>query len=335
MRPVKLAAWIAAAAALAAGGWTLKRRLAKPSREGGGRYVAAARGPIEDVVEATGAVMPQNRVEIKPPISGRVERLLVDEGDAVKAGQIVAWMSSSDRAAILDSARAQGPEVLARWQDAYKPTPIIVSLPGTIILRNVVEGQTIDPSTVLFAMSDRLIVTAQVDESDIGRIKPGLPARITLDSFPDRSVEGRVFDVLYEGKNVSNVIQYGVKIRLDKVPDWFRSQMTATVAFVLARKEDALLVPSAAVRDASGVRQVMVAAPEGRPVPREVKTGLESGQMTEILEGLKEGEEVSVRQARYVPQQAVQASPLTASPPRSSGPSGQGAGRRRSGNGNR
>src|SRR5262245_33207288 len=70
------------------------------------RTVAVRRGPIEKAVEATGEVAPLNRVEIKPPISGRIEKLLVDEGDHVKQGQILAWMSSSDRAAIVDAARA-------------------------------------------------------------------------------------------------------------------------------------------------------------------------------------------------------------------------------------
>jgi macrolide-specific efflux system membrane fusion protein len=66
-------------------------------------------GPIEETVEATGTIVPLNRVEIKPPIAGRIERLLADEGDSVREGQILAWMSSDDRAAILDAARAQGP----------------------------------------------------------------------------------------------------------------------------------------------------------------------------------------------------------------------------------
>src|SRR4051812_1144005 len=81
-------------------------------KKGGKRWdspqvVTAMQGSIQDTVDATGGVAPLNRVEIKPPISGRIERLLVDEGTRVKSGQTLAWMSSSDRAAILDAARAQ------------------------------------------------------------------------------------------------------------------------------------------------------------------------------------------------------------------------------------
>ncbi len=318
----KIAIAVAVLAVLAGGGWALKKRFSKPARDQG-YTVTVTRGSIEETVEATGSVAPLNRVEIKSPVSGRVEALLVDEGARVQPGQIIAWMSSTDRAAILDAARAQGPDALKRWEDTYKPTPIIASLPGVIILRNVVQGQTIDPSIVLFAMSDTLIAIAQVDESDIGRVKLGMPVRITLDSYPDRHVMGKVFDILYEGKNVSNVIQYGVKIKVDKVPDYFRSQMTANVSFIIRNKQDALLLPANAIRDAGtdGKRVLVPGAEEGKTEQRDVKVGIATDQTVEIVDGLSEGDKVVIRTQRYTPQQAPQSSPLTAMPGRNMGQS--------------
>ena len=296
---------------IGAAAWYGREKYMKPAKTRG-RVVTATVGDIEDAVEATGSVAPLNRVEIKPPIQGRIEELLIAEGASVQAGQILAWMSSSDRAAILDAARAKGPEELKRWQDSYKATPIVAPLSGVVILRNAVVGQTVESGTVLYAMSDTLIVLAQVDESSIGRIHKGMTARITLDSYPDRVVDGKVFDLLYEGKNVSNVIQYGVKVRPNKVPSYYRSQMTANIRFILGEKENAVLIPSTAIRDAEGgKKQVMVPGPDGTPVPREVKTGIESGEKVEILSGLAEGETVLLTQGRYVPQQAPQSSPLT------------------------
>ncbi|MBI3565684.1 MAG: efflux RND transporter periplasmic adaptor subunit [Elusimicrobia bacterium] len=314
---------VAALAVLAGGGWTMKKRLAKPSTTDS-YTVTVSRGDIEESVDATGSVVPLARVEIKSPVPGRVEKLLVDEGQRVAPGQIIAWMSSSDRAAILDAARAQGPEALKRWEDAYKPTPIVASLPGTIILRNVVQGQTIDTSMTMFAMSDTLIAVAQVDESDIGRIRMGMPARITLDAYPDKHVTGKVFDILYEGKNVSNVIQYGVKIKVEKVPDYFRSQMTANVNFIVRRKEGALLLPASALRDGAEGKTVLVpGGEEGKAVPRPIKTGIATDQSVEVVEGLSEGDTVVVRQARYKPQQGPQSSPLMMGGPRPGQTTGQ------------
>ncbi|HAH05736.1 MAG TPA: macrolide transporter [Elusimicrobia bacterium] len=306
----------AAVAVCAAGAWLLRGRFTKTERGRAARVVTASLGPIEEAVEASGGVAPLNRVEIKPPISGRIEQLLVEEGTTVKAGQILAWMSSSDRAAILDAARAKGPDELKKWQDSYKPTPIIAPLSGVIILRNTVVGQAVDGGTILFAMSDTLIVVAQVDESSIGRIRKGLPCRITLDSYPDKTVQGTVFDILHEGKNVSNVITYGVKVKPETVPPFFRSQMTANVSFILHRKEDAVLVPSAAVQESrDGGKFVLVKGEEGKPERLPVQTGVESGDKVEIVSGLAEGDEILLSQGRYRPQQAAQSSPLLPSMP--------------------
>ncbi len=314
---------VSALIVLGGGWWVWKKKFSKPARPDA-VAVKAAEGAIEQTVEATGSVSPYHRVEIKPAIGGRIEKLLVDEGDKVAAGQIIAWMSSTDRAAILDAARAQGPAELKKWNDTYKPTPIVAPLPGVIILRNVVEGQMVDTSVVICAMSDILIVVAQVDESDIGRIKLGMPGRIVLDSYPDVKDQAKVFDILYEGKNVSNVIQYQVKLKLDKVPLYYRSQMTANISFILQRKENALLVPAGAVREKDGVKQVLTPSPEpgGKDVWREVKTGIENDVSVEIVDGLSAGDQVLIRQAKYVPQAAAQSSPL-AMGGRPSGPSGQ------------
>lgn len=320
----KLFIIVLALAALGGGGWLIRAKLRQPPAYDTVSY-KVTEGPIEETVEATGSVSPLNRVEIKPAISGRIEKLLVDEGDTVKQGQIIAWMSSTDRAAILDGARAQGPDVLKKWEDVYKPTPIIAPLPGLIILNNVVEGQTVDPTVVIYAMSDVLIVEAQVDESDIGKIHVGMPARVVLDAYPNKSAMGKVFDILYEGKNVSNVIQYGVKIRLDHVPSYYRSQMTANCSFIVRRKEKALLVPALAVREKDGGKQVLTppSTPDGRPEWTDVKTGIENDTTVEIVDGLSAGDEVLIRQKRYVAQKAVASSPLTMGGPSHAGGGGR------------
>lgn len=299
-------------AAVGVGLWVARAKRGEVSPKRTYTAVTVTEGPIEETVEATGSISPLNRVEIKPPILGRVERLLADEGDSVREGQILAWMSSDDRAAILDAARAQGPEVLQRWEDDYKATPIVAPLSGTLILRDVVVGQTVNSSSVLFAMSDRLIVLAQVDESDIGRVHREMPVRITLDAYPDITVDGRVFEILYEGKNVSNVITYGVKVRPVKVPSFFRSQMTANVSFIIQSRARAVLLPTSAVQERSnGVKEVSVPGPDGKPTVKEIVTGIETGDKVEVVSGLAPGDSVLLTRGKYVPQQGPQSSPLT------------------------
>ena len=321
----KLPVIIILIALLAAGGGWLFFGKSKKHSSNGTQTITVTQGTIKQTVEATGSITPLNRVEIKPPMSGRIEQLLVHEGDKVKDGQTLAWMSSSDRAAILDAARSQGPEALKRWEDDYKATPIVAPLSGVIILENVVVGQTIDASVVIYAMSDYLIVLGQVDESDIGKVHVGMPAMITLDAYPNKSVQGKVFDILYEGKNVSNVITYGVKVRVPEVPSFFRSQMTANISFIVNSKDNAVLVPVSVVKEVNGAKTVTVPDEKGKPEVRVITTGIESNDKIEVTSGLEPGDKILLTRSKYVPQQGPQSSPLAIGgrPSGSSGSSGQ------------
>lgn len=261
---------------------------------------------ISEFVDTTGAVAPLNRVEIQPSAGGRIEQILVDEGDKIKMGQVLALMSSSDRVAILDAARAQGDEQYKSWQDAYKPIKVMAPLDGTIILKNVVEGQTVGQSTVLFAMSDKLILNANVDESDVGKIKEGETASIILDSYPDQPITGKVFQILDEGTNQSNVITYAVKIRPDHVPAFFKSQMTANIKIEVAKRRAALLIPTVAVTiDPAGKTSVITEMKDNKPVYTKIETGLDEGNMVEVTRGLEEGDTVMFPSKGYKAQTAT------------------------------
>ncbi|MFH0753461.1 MAG: efflux RND transporter periplasmic adaptor subunit, partial [Candidatus Omnitrophota bacterium] len=160
-------------------------------------------GHIENAITATGTVQPQNRLEIKPPISGRIDKILVEEGQMVKSGDILALMSSTDRAALLDAARLQGGDILKNWEDVYKPTPLIAPVDGEVIVKAVDPGQVVSASDAVVVLSDRLIVQAQVDETDIGKVKRGQMAEITLDAYPQLMVKAKVDHIYYESKVVS------------------------------------------------------------------------------------------------------------------------------------
>lgn len=294
---------IAGIALIGGGGYYYKKKTARVEVNYAG-FKVISKG-ISEFVETTGAVAPLNRVEIQPSAAGRIEKILVEEGDRIKTGQVLALMSSSDRVAILDAARAMGDEQYNYWREAYKPIKVVAPLDGTVILKNVVEGQTVGQSTVLFAMSDKLVLIANVDESDVGKIKEGQAASIVLDAYPDSPVKGRVFQILDEGVNQSNVITYSVKIRPDAVPPFFKSQMTANIKLEVARKRRALLIPAAAVTiDPAGRTAVITEVRDKKPVYKQIETGLNEGDMVEVTKGLEEGGTVMFQGRGYKAQQA-------------------------------
>lgn len=252
---------------------------------------------LEQGIESSAVVQPRNRIAIKPPIGGRIDEVLVEEGQYVQAGDVIARMSSTERATLLDAARARGPEVIRKWKEVYKSTSLIAPLDGTIIARNTEPGQTVTASDTLLTLSDRLIVMANLDETDIGRIAIGQSARITLDAYRAFSVSGQVSRIAYDATTINNVTIYGVEVEPAEVPPQMKSGMTASVIFLLARVEDALTLPVDAVVSGKESSYVWVAVDQGTDHPlqrRPVVTGLSVGGWIEIVDGLT-GEEHVMR----------------------------------------
>jgi len=259
-------------------------------------------GKIEVFISTTGTVQPQNRLEIKPPIDGRIEEILVKEGDKVKRGQILVWMSSTERAALLDAARPQGKEALKYWQEAYRPTPLIAPIDGEVIVRAVEPGQTVTSATPVLVLSDRLIVKAQVDETDIGKVKLGQAATISLDAYPGQEVKSRVDHISYESKVVNNVTIYEVDILPEKVPGIFRSGMSANVDIIERSKENVLLIPLEAVKqDRKGNFVLLSQGPGKEPTKRRVKLGISDDKNIEIISGLETTDTIIIKTQKYAP----------------------------------
>ena len=260
------------------------------------RSVQVVWGDLRVSILATGVVQPENRLEIKPPVGGRIDQVLVEEGQAVTTGQILGWMSSTERAALLDAARAKGPAERAHWEELYKPTPLIAPLDGRIIAKNVEPGQTVTAQDAVLVMSDRLIVKASVDETDIGQIQLNQPARMTLDAYPDRAIPAHVDHIAYEAKTVSNVTTYEVDVVPEEAAEFMRSGMTANVTFIIHEKPHVLTLPVEGVTQRDHRTTVLVPDPQHpkRPVAHEVVIGLTDGKRVEMVSGVREGEMVLV-----------------------------------------
>ncbi|MBV2169355.1 MAG: efflux RND transporter periplasmic adaptor subunit [Bdellovibrio sp.] len=257
------------------------------------REVPVVIGDLDVSIQATGTVQPKNRLEIKAPVAGRIEQILVEEGQKITKGQILAWMSSTERAAMLDAARSQGPEEYKKWSELYLATPVMAPISGTLILRNVEPGQTFTTADAIFVLSDRLTVKAQVDETDIAQIKLKQDAQIILDAYPEKMIPAIVDQIAFDATTVSNVTTYIVDVVPKQTPEFFRSGMTANVTFYVASKKGVLLVPSEALKVSEGKTMVLLKASEGQKGGlRNIRVGSSDGHRTEVLEGLQEGDVV-------------------------------------------
>lgn len=261
-----------------------------------------SRGTIRNTILSSGSVGPENRLDIKPPIAGRIERILVEEGQRVKQGQIIAWMSSTERAALMDAAKAKGPEEVKYWEEAEKSTPLIAPINGVIILKNSEQGQTVTSGDAVLTMSDRLIIKALVDETDIAQVKNGQKVEIVLDAYDQVIMPGKVVHIAYDAKTVNNVTTYAVDTLPDKTPKYMKSGMTANVTFIIDTKDDAAYLPTAAIKRERGRSYVLTPNPKGKgePVQIDIEVGVSDGKKTEILSGLQETETVLLPKVKAI-----------------------------------
>ena len=250
---------------------------------------AVKRGDLIIRIQSSGTVSPQNRLEIKPPIAGRIEDVLVKEGDVVQKGTILAWISSTERAALLDAVRAQGASELKKWEGLYKPTPVVAPIKGTVILRSVEPGQSFINTESIFTMADRLTVKAQVDETDIAKVKIGLPVIITLDAYSSKPVNGKVVHVAYDATLTNNVTTYIVDVLPDEVPDFMRSGMTASVDIEVDHKDGILMLPLTSLITTNEGTRVKVKQND-KISEIDIQLGTDNGKMVEIISGINEGE---------------------------------------------
>jgi len=285
--------WVIGAGVLLAvvagiGGWRWTHRVKAVKIEY--RDQAVAKSDLKVTVSAAADVSPQNRIELTLPVAGRIESILVREGDDIRKGQVLAWVSSYDRAALLDAARAKGPEELRKWEDLYKPTPLVAPLAGFIIARRQEPGQTGGTGTAPLVMADRLIVRAQVDETDMAKVRVGQHVEVVLDAYPELKLPGRLDHLAFEARNNNNVTVYDIEVELLKDPRVLRSGMTATVSVTIAERKGVLAIPAEALTEKDGKLTVLVKGPKGPPAARPVQIGITDGAQVEVVKGLKEGE---------------------------------------------
>ncbi|MDR0800527.1 MAG: efflux RND transporter periplasmic adaptor subunit [Endomicrobium sp.] len=242
-----------------------------------------------------GCISPRNRLEIKPSFDGRVEKILVNEGDKIKKGQIIIWMSSKERAALIDTARTISEQEYVKWQEIYKPTPIVAYMDGFIISRQKEPGQTVFTNEAILVMADDLIVKAYIDETDLRYIKSGCKPKMYLDAYPEEKFEGIIEHISYESKLLDNVTVYETRIKPIKKPKVFKSGMTVTVMITIESKNNAPSIDNIFINEEGDKKTVTVktgTANKPKFETREIKTGINNSIFTEILSGLKAGETV-------------------------------------------
>ena len=177
--------------------------------------------------------------------------------------------------------------------DLYN-TDIRSPVDGVIIQRSVELGQTVAASLqspTIFTIADdlrRMEIAVSIDETDVGRVKPGQRVVFSVSAYPGREFEGKVKHVRLGSQTISNVVTYTGIVLIENPKMELLPGMTASVKIETDSRSDALLAPNAALRwkPAGAVAKgpgVWVLGPDGTPTMIPVRLGLGDGSVTELI----------------------------------------------------
>src|SRR5882757_683261 len=165
---------------------------------------------------------------------------------------------------------------------------------------------------------DTYQVVVPFEESDAARVAPNQKVKVTFDAIPDLERDGTVLSVAPGGVNISGVTNYYATILLTNSDPRLRSGLTAETGVLVNSLDNVLVVPNSAIIRQGGRTFVNTPGPDGKPVQTQFQPGLVGDDNTQVLSGLREGQEIQL------PQATVSGSP---SAPGGGGGGGGGGGR--------
>ncbi len=350
------------------------------------------KGDLAKSVVATGKVTPITKVEVKSKASGIVKKLLVDAGDKVRKGQLLAQLDKEEIEAQVEQSRAaaqaaeasltsseadyerakvdaEGPEVpllkrayeraigmakegvvstsaledaqknyelalnkqnvskaqatvlkariaqsqgqlaqdranLKQLEEQLSYTDIESPIDGVVLSRDVEMGDAVSSilvlgssATLVMTLGDTssVYVKGKVDESDIGKVYLGQPARIKVESFKDKTFNGVVTKISPMGVEKDNVTTFEVRVSINNPGGELKAEMTANAEIILEEHKSVLQIPEGAIiYDKDKKASVEVPDPSAKDGKKKiaVNIGISNGAKTELLGGLKEGDQV-------------------------------------------
>ena len=199
---------------------------------------------------------------------------------------------------------AQAKAAAERAAEDVANATIRAPIRGTVLSRDVEIGSPVSSilnlganATLVMTLGDiaQVFVRGKVDEADIGRVRLGQEARIRVETFKDKTFNGRVTQISPMGVEKDNVTSFEVRVSIDNPGKELKANMTANAEIVLEEHPDSLIVPEAAITyDAQKQAFVDLLAP-GTKTGRtkvQVKVGVGNGTKIQILDGLKQGDKV-------------------------------------------
>ena len=193
---------------------------------------------------------------------------------------------------------------LAQLEEQLSYTDIVSPIDGIVLSRDVEMGDAVSSilvlgssATLVMTLGDtsEVYVKGKVDESDIGKVYLGQPARIKVEAFKDKTFYGKVTKISPMGVEKDNVTTFEVRVSINNPGGELKAEMTANAEIILEEHKNVLQIPEGSILYDKD-KKASVEVPDSRAKDGKkkiaVSIGISNGAKTEVLSGLKEGDEV-------------------------------------------
>jgi HlyD family secretion protein len=292
--------------------------------------VAEARANLqaaEAAVQSAQATLERNQVDAQGPdvpflrATAERQRKLEGEGlvsaavleDAEKGYQLAVnkQLSAQHNVAVSRAEVARAKAQVAQMQAALdnaeedlRNSTIVSPMDGLVLSRDVEVGDAVSSILILGSQATNIMtlgdvsevyVKGKVDEADISKVYIGQPARISVESLKDRKFMGKVTKISPLGVEKDNVTTFEVRVSIQNPTGELKANMSANAEIILEEKHKVLMVPEAAVIYDKDRHTFLETPDPGSKTGRRklaAKLGISNGVKTELVEGLKEGQQV-------------------------------------------
>src|SRR2546427_10954537 len=202
---------------------------------------------------------------------------------------------------------AQAQATLASAEEGLRNSTIVSPMDGIVLSRDVEVGDAVSSILVLGSQATLIVtlgdvssvyVLGKVDQADIGKVYVGQPARIVVESFKDKKFNGKVTKISPLGVEKDNVTTFEVRVSINNPGGELKAEMTANAEIILEEHKSVLQIPEGSlIYDKDKKASVEIPDPKAKDGKKKiaVNVGISNGAKTEVLSGLKEGDQV-VRQ---------------------------------------
>ncbi|MFZ0311702.1 MAG: efflux RND transporter periplasmic adaptor subunit [Candidatus Korobacteraceae bacterium] len=230
--------------------------------------------------------------------------MAVNKRDVARAQLVVNKAKVSQAQAEVEKDEAS----LKQFQEQLSYTTITAPIDGVVLSRDVEVGDAVSSilvlgsgATLVMTLGDtsEVYVKGKVDESDIGKVYLGQPARIRVETFKDKTFTGHVTKISPMGVEKDNVTTFEVRVSINNPGGELKAEMTANAEIILDEHHDVLMIPEGAIMyDKDKKASVDIPVPSAKDGMKKiaVNIGISNGVKTEVLSGLKEGDQVVLQQ---------------------------------------